>query len=174
MKFKIKKPLQSLVIAHLVFVISPPVLALKSDVNQPVLINSLKQSVDMQHNVSTFTYDVVIQQGTIDIRAAQVVVTHLGDDQGKTYIEAFGDPVTFYQIQDSGKPVKGHAQKLRYDVFPQLLTLTGNAYLEQLDSNVKSDSITYMLQHQQIKAISDKGKHVTTVLVPSQMQEKNG
>lgn len=43
-------------------------------------------------------------------------------------------------MQDSGKPVKGHAQKVRYDVATQLVTLTGNAYLEQLDSNVKGGS----------------------------------
>ncbi|KAH8256823.1 hypothetical protein KR044_005853 [Drosophila immigrans] len=128
----------------------------------------------MQSNVSTFTDNVVIKQGTIDIRADKVVVTRPGGDQNKTYIEAFGNPVTFYQMQDSGKPVKGHAQKVRYDVATQLVTLTGNAYLEQLDSNVKGDRITYLVQQQQMQAFSDKGKRVTTVLVPSQLQDKNG
>ena len=49
-----------------------------------------------------------------------------------------------------------------------------NAYLEQLDSNVKGDRITYLVQQQQMQAFSDKGKRVTTVLVPSQLQDKNG
>ncbi|MVZ10317.1 lipopolysaccharide ABC transporter substrate-binding protein LptA, partial [Enterobacteriaceae bacterium 8376wG6] len=49
----------------------------------------------------------------------------------------------------------------------------GNAYLEQLDSNVKGDRITYLVQQQQMQAFSDKGKRVTTVLVPSQLQDKN-
>ncbi|MNT67542.1 Lipopolysaccharide export system protein LptA precursor [compost metagenome] len=63
---------------------------------------------------------------------------------------------------------------MRYDVASQLVTLTGNAYLEQLDSNVKGDRITYLVQQQQMQAFSDKGKRVTTVLVPSQLQDKNG
>jgi len=150
-----------------------PVLALKSDANQLVAIDSLKQSLDMQKNVTTFTDNVVIKQGTIDICADKVVVTHPDGDQNKTYIEAFGDPVTFYQMQDSGKPVKGNAQKVRYDVATQLVTLTGNAYLEQLDSNVKGDRITYLIQEQQMQAFSDKGKRVTMVVVPSKLQDKN-
>ena len=77
-------------------------------------------------------------------------------------------------MQDSGKAGQGHAQKVRYDVATQLVTLTGNAYLEQLDSNVKGDRITYLVQQQQMQAFSDKGKRVTTVLVPSQLQDKNG
>ena len=174
MKFKHKKPLRSLLIGSLVLAASPPALALKSDANQPVNIDSLNQSLDMQSNVSTFTGNVVIKQGTIEIKADKVVVTRPGGDQNKTYIEAFGKPVTFYQMQDNGKPVKGHSLKVRYDVAPQLVTLTGNAYLEQLDSNVKGERITYLVQQQQMQAYGDKGKRVKTVLVPSQLQDKNG
>jgi lipopolysaccharide export system protein LptA len=39
---------------------------------------------------------------------------------------------------------------------------------------VKGDRITYLVQQQQMQAFSDKGKRVTTVLVPSQLQDKNG
>lgn len=173
MKFRIKKSLRNLLITSVILVTSASSLAIKSDANQPVAINSLKQSLDMQKNVSTFTDNVVIKQGTINIHANKVVVTYPGGDQNKTYIEAFGDPVIFHQMQDSGKPVTGHAQKVRYDVAMQLVTLTGNAYLEQLDSNVKSDRITYLVQQHQMQAFSDKGKHVTTVLVPAQLQDKN-
>jgi lipopolysaccharide export system protein LptA len=165
MKFRTKNQLRNLLLGSLVLAASAPALALKSDSSQPVSIDSLKQSLDMQSNVSTFTDNVVIKQGTIDIRADKVVVTRPGGDQNKTYIEAFGNPVTFYQMQDSGKPVKGHAQKVRYDVATQLVTLTGN---------VKGDRITYLVQQQQMQAFSDKGKRVTTVLVPSQLQDKNG
>ncbi|AHG19768.1 lipopolysaccharide transporter [Chania multitudinisentens RB-25] len=174
MKFRTKKQLRNLLLVSCILATSTPALALKSDSEQPVSINSLKQALDMQSNVSTFTDEVVIKQGTIEIKADKVVVTRPDGDQNKTYIEAFGKPVTFYQMQDNGKPVKGHAQKVRYDVATQLVTLTGNAYLEQLDSNVQGDNITYLVQQQQMQASSDKGKRVTTVLVPSQLQDKNG
>jgi lipopolysaccharide export system protein LptA len=75
-------------------------------------------------------------------------------------------------MQDNGKPIKGHAQQVRYEVDKDLITLTGQAYIEQLDSNVQGDRITYLVQKQQMEAFSDKGKRVTTVLVPSQLQQK--
>ena len=125
--------------------------------------------------IATFEADDTI--GCLILKGSEKAVAAGADIKemvDKTYIEAFGNPVTFYQMQDSGKPVKGHAQKVRYDVASQLVTLTGNAYLEQLDSNVKGDRITYLVQQQQMQAFSDKGKRVTTVLVPSQLQDKNG
>ncbi|MDU7766632.1 MAG: LptA/OstA family protein, partial [Serratia marcescens] len=85
MKFRTKNQLRNLLLGSLVLAASAPALALKSDSSQPVSIDSLKQSLDMQSNVSTFTDNVVIKQGTIDIRADKVVVTRPGGDQNKTY-----------------------------------------------------------------------------------------
>ena len=100
-------------------------------------------------------------QGTIKINADKVVVTRPGGEQGKEIIDGYGNPATFYQMQDNGKPVKGHASHMHYELAKDLVILTGNAYLEQLDSNMK------------MQASSEKGKRVTTVLVPSQLQDKN-
>ena len=80
MKFKTNKPSRNLLIGSLILAASAPAWALKSDSNQPVSIDSLKQSLDMQSNVSTFTDNVVIKQGTIDIKADKVVVTRPGGD----------------------------------------------------------------------------------------------
>lgn len=150
-----------------------PAIALKSDTNKPVIIDSLKQSLDMQSNVSVFSDHVIITQGTINIHAEKVIVTYPGGKKDKAYIEAFGDPVTFYQKLDTGKPIQGHSQKVKYDIANKLLTLTGNAYLEQLNSNVQSNCIVYLVQEQHMQAFSDKGQHVTTVLMPAQLQDKN-
>ena len=159
-------------VASAIFALSLPAMALKSDTQQPMTINSVKQSLDLEKNVTTFTDDVIIKQGSIDIRANKVVVTRPSSDSDKIIVEAFGSPVTFYQLQDDGKPIKGHASKARYEVDKQLVTLTGNAYLEQLDSNIQGDKITYLVPTQQMEAFSDKGKRVTTVLLPAQLQEK--
>lgn len=126
----------------------------------------------MQNDISTFSDHVVIKQGSIDIRADKVVLAYLGGDQRKTYIEAFGNPVTFSQIQEGGKLIKGHAQKIRYDIMTQIINLSGNAYLEQLNSNVTGDHISYLFQKQTMQAFSDIGKHVTTLLVPEHLQDK--
>ncbi len=102
------------------------------------------------------------------------MVTRPAGEKGKETIDGYGNPATFYQMQDNGKPVKGHASKMHYEVASDLVVLTGAAYLEQLDSNIKGDKITYLVKEQKMQAFSEKGKRVTTVLVPSQLQDKNG
>ncbi|AWK14939.1 lipopolysaccharide ABC transporter substrate-binding protein LptA [Candidatus Fukatsuia symbiotica] len=164
--------LASLFSISLLAVNLPPALALTNDNEQPINITSDKQSLDIPNNVSTFTDNVIITQGSIEIKADKVVVTHPSGDQNKTVVEGFADPVTFYQMQDNGKAVSGHGQKLRYELANQLLVLTGNAYLKQLDSDIKADRITYLVDKQQMEAFSDKGKRVTTVLLPAQLQDK--
>lgn len=167
-----KSMITSAVIVGILLVSSAPVFSMKDDTNQPINITSAQQSLDMEGNVVTFTGDVIVKQGTIDIRADKVVVTRT-TEKGHEVVEAFGNPVTFYQMQDSSKPVKGHGSKLRYELANELVVLTGDAYIEQLDSNVKGDRITYKVKQQKMEAFSDKGKHVTTVLVPSQLQKKD-
>lgn len=159
-------------VIFVIFVFSVPAIALKSDMQQPMTINSIKQSIYLKNNITTFTDNVIIKQGSIDIRANTVVVTRLSSDFDTIIIEAFGTPVTFYQLQDNGKPIKGHAIKARYEVDKELLTLMGNVYLEQLGCNITGDKIIYTVSTQTMAAFSDKGKYVTTVLMPSQLQEK--
>lgn len=175
MKFNPNNSWRRAVIASALFSASLPALAVTGDTNQPIHIDSAQQSLDMQGNTVTFTGNVVVKQGTIEVKADKVVVTRPQGAQGQEVIEAFGKPVTFYQMQDNGKPVKGSAQKVRYELSQDKVTLTGNAYLEQLDSNVKGERIIYLVKQQQMEAIGgEKGGRVTTVLVPSQLQEKGG
>ncbi len=164
--------IRNTVIASTLFAVSLPVLALKEDTKKPITIDSARQSLDLTGNIATFTDNVIVKQGSIDIHADKVVVTRPGGNADKTVIEAYGNPATFYQLQDDGKPLNGHASKMRYETDKELVELTGNAYLEQLDSNIKGDKITYLVPTQQMEAFSDKGKHVTTVLLPAQLQEK--
>ncbi|MCC8378407.1 lipopolysaccharide transporter [Xenorhabdus stockiae] len=167
-----KNLIRNTFIASTLVAVSLPALALKDDTQKPITIDSARQSLDLTGNIATFTDNVIVKQGSIDIHADKVVVTRPDGDSKKTVIEAYGNPATFYQLQDDGKPIKGHASKMRYEMNNELITLTGNAYLEQLDSNIKGDKITYLVPTQQMEAFSDKGKHVTTVLLPSQLQEK--
>ncbi|MDU7098343.1 MAG: LptA/OstA family protein [Enterobacter sp.] len=143
MKFKTNKLSLKVIIASAMLAASLPALAVTGDTDQPIHIESDTQSLDMQGNVVTFTGNVVMTQGTIKINADKVVV-----------------------------PVKGRATHMHYELAKDLVILTGNAYLEQLDSNITGDQITYLVKEQKMQASSEKGKRVTTVLVPSQLQDK--
>jgi len=173
MKFKINKLSLNLALASVLLAASVPALAVTGDTDQPIHIESDQQSLDMQGNVVTFTGNVVVTQGTIKINADKVVVTRPGGQEGKEIIDGYGNPATFYQMQDNGKPVQGHAGQLHYELQNDFVVLTGNAFLEQQDSNITGDKITYLVKEQKMQAFSEKGKRVTTVLVPSQLQDKS-
>ncbi|WAT00299.1 lipopolysaccharide ABC transporter substrate-binding protein LptA [Rouxiella chamberiensis] len=172
MKFKTKNNLRNLLITSALLAVSLPALALKDDTTKPMTITSDNQAVDINTNTVTLTGNVILKQGSILVHADRATIVRPNGESGKEVVEGFGNPVTFQQMQDNGKPLKGHAAKVRYEVEKDLVTLTGDAYLEQLDSNVKGDRITYLVQQQQMQAYSDKGSRVTTVLVPSQLQQK--
>ena len=173
MKFRTNKLSLKLALAGSLLAASLPAMALTGDTNQPIHIESDQQSLDMQGNIVTFTGNVVVTQGSIKINADKVVVTRPADQKGKEVIDGYGNPATLYQMQDNGKPVNGRASKMHYELANDFVVLTGNAYLEQLDSNIKGDKITYLVKEQKMQAFSDKGKRVTTVLVPSQLQDKS-
>ncbi len=149
--------------------------ALKGDVNQPINIVSDNQSLDMEKSVVTFTDNVVITQGSIIIKANKVVITRPAEKSGKKEtVEAFGTPVTFHQKLDNGTPVDGKANKVHYDLGSEFLTLTNNAELKQLDSKINGSVITYDVKKQQLKANGNGKSRVTTVLIPSQLQQAKG
>lgn len=149
--------------------------ALKGDVNQPINIVSDNQSLDMEKSVVTFTDNVVITQGSIVIKANKVVITRPAEKSGKKEtVEAFGTPVTFHQQLDNGTPIDGKANKVHYDLGNEFLKLTNNAELKQLDSKINGSVITYDVKKQQLKANGNGKSRVTTVLIPSQLQQAKG
>ena len=144
--------------------------ALKGDTDQPIQIDSGSQSLDMEHNIVTFTDNVVITQGSIKVNAAKVVITRI--EGQKETLDATGSPVTFQQTLDNGKIVNGKGNSVNYDLGSEFLTLIGNAELKQEDSTIKAEKITYDVKKQQLKASSSKNTRVKTILIPTQLQDQ--
>ena len=117
----------------------------------------------------------MITQGSIIVKASKVVITRPEENsKQKDKVEAFGNPVTFHQVMDDGKPVDGKANKVVYDLGTEFLTLTGDAELKQLDSKINGSVITYDVAKQQLKANANSGARVKTVLIPTQLNRANG
>ena len=162
-----------IVLASTLVLMSFSALALKEDTNQPINIVSDNQSLDMNNRVVTFTDNVVITQGSIIVKASKVVITRPDENsKQKDKVEAFGNPVTFHQVMDDGKPVDGKANKVVYDLGTEFLTLSGDAELKQLDSKINGERITYDVKKQQLKANGNGKSRVQTVLIPTQLQQK--
>jgi lipopolysaccharide export system protein LptA len=89
-------------------------------------------------------------------------------------IDGYGNPATFYQMQDNGKPVKGRASKMHYELAKDFVVLTGNAYLEQLDSNITGDKITYLVKEQKCRPSAIKANASPPFWFRRSCRTKNG
>ncbi|MGT3563414.1 lipopolysaccharide ABC transporter substrate-binding protein LptA, partial [Escherichia coli] len=59
------RKIRNTLIISTLFSISVPVMALKDDTQQPIVVNSEKQSLNLEKNITTFTQNVVVKQGSI-------------------------------------------------------------------------------------------------------------
>ncbi|KLV06184.1 ABC transporter substrate-binding protein [Photobacterium aquae] len=155
----------------LCLLLSSPTWALSNDTEQPIYINSDNQELDIQNNIVTFTGNVILRQGSIDIRADKVVVTRPSGQEGKETIDAYGAPATFHQLMDNGKPIDGAAKKMRYETSTEFLKMTDDAILIQEGSEIQGKVISYKIDEQKLVAESGKKKRVTTILQPNQLNQ---
>ncbi|CUR53697.1 Lipopolysaccharide export system protein LptA [Serratia symbiotica] len=167
MKYTIKKILYNLLILNIFLIINIFTLSFKINNNQTLIINSLKQSIDIKHNINIFTKNVIIKKDSIIIYADKVLIIYSNTNQKNFYIKAYGNPVFFSQIKNINKPIKGYAKQIYYNSKTQSITLIGNVFLKQLNNNIKSDRIIYLINKEQIQAFSKKNKHITTTLILS-------
>ena len=161
----------SLVSLSFMLFASANIQAKESDYQQPVVVDSVTQQAELNENKVTFLQDVVITQGSIIIHANKVVV--LRHEKGNDEMIATGNPATFFQILDNGKPVNARAKRLHYKLSEKLVILTEQAELQQEDNKVTSDVIRYDIQKQQMTAeTTSKSSRVKTVFMPEQMSDQ--
>ena len=149
--------------------LSPATYALKSDSTKEIVIQADENTADLESNTTTFTGNVVVTQGSIKLTANKLVgIRH---QVGEEEMIATGNPATFYQMMDDGKPVEAKAKKIRYLKKTNQIILTQSATLSQLDSNYTAETNTYNIGKRQIEG--QKGEQQTrTVFLPAQVDQK--
>ncbi|MCE2596063.1 lipopolysaccharide transport periplasmic protein LptA [Motilimonas cestriensis] len=158
----------NLLLASMVL-LSAPTYALQSDSKQEIVIRANSNTADLDSNTTTFLGNVVVTQGSIKLTANKLVgIRH---KPGEEEMIATGNPATFYQMMDDGKPVEAKAKKIRYLKKNNQIILSQNASLKQLDSNYTAETITYNIDTRQIEG--QKGENQTrTVFLPAQVDSK--
>ncbi len=147
-------------------------LALESDYNQPINVSSVSQHAKMKKNTIVFLEDVLLTQGSIKITGDKLTVIR-GSLPNHEIMIADGKVATFYQTQDDGKPFDAEANSIHYDVAKGKITLTGNAQVKQLDSQINGSKIIYFLETEELIVNTEKGKdgRVNTVFLPAQFEK---
>jgi len=137
------------------------------DTTQKIEINASRQAADLKNKIFSYIDNVVITQGSLIIRADLVQVLTQSKSEEKTYI-AKGKPATFEQTLADGTPLSLQADEIRYEPGNNLVIISGNALLQQEDSEVSGSRITYNIETQYVNAESKTNERTKTIFQPKE------
>ena len=126
--------------------------ALPDDRQQPVKVSADNLEANRSKNLSVYSGNVVISQGSLQIRADRVEVH--GNSKGEiNKVVATGKPAHFQQqVEESTTPVKARATRIEFLVANDALQLTGEAFVDRDGNTLSADRIDYDLNSEQMKA----------------------
>ncbi|GLS83400.1 lipopolysaccharide transport periplasmic protein LptA [Paraferrimonas haliotis] len=158
------------VVFAVAFGLSIPALATSADYLQEVKIRSNTQSADINKSLIIFDGDVVVKQGSMEIKANRLTAQTNEDKTAKVLI-ATGQPATYTQMMENGLPANASANEIRYDIASNTLVMEGEATLEQTGNKVTGHQIRYNMETQRIIAEGSENsdERVITILQPQQL-----
>lgn len=146
-------------------------IALESDYKQPINISSQEQIADLNSNLAKFIGNVIITQGSIEIKADNVTIKR--NNKGKLdSVIANGNPVSFKQTLDDGKKISSRSSKLEYITAKNVIVISGKALIQQGESKLSGDRIEYNLNTRTMKANTSavQGGRVSSTFIPSEVK----
>lgn len=148
--------------------------ALESDRRQPIAIEADQGSLDQKNQVTTFSGNVIIRQGTLNIRAQNVRVSQ--DNQGNQTMLATGSPVKFSQELENKGTVYGEGNKVEYASATNVVKLIGKAKVERGGDRAEGEAISYNTRTEVYTVLggnavgNQSGRRVTVVIQPTNTQ----
>jgi len=121
--------------------VSSLAVALDSDKNAPIAIDSDSTSIDFRTGKRVLTGNVEVSQGTLNIKADKIVLTYKGNELDT--VTATGKPVKFKQLPEGSKEmVYGESITLKLEQAKNLITLKKKAKITQ-GANVITGKVIY-------------------------------
>lgn len=137
-----------------------------SDFTQAVNVTSNQFGGSIEDKKLVYIGNVLVTQGSLTIKADKLEVDRSAGE-GKEVFIATGKPAEYSQMLEGDKPIKAMANEIRYDFASRILTLTGDAEINQSGSLVRSAVIQYDLAKQQLNASSgNENERVSTIFTP--------
>lgn len=114
----------------------------RADRNAAMHLEADQVVMDDLRQVSTFTGNVKLSQGTLLIRGDKVIVS---SDKGDIkHATVYGDTAEFRQKRDGvDEYVEGYGERIDYDMGTQILDFSGKARLKRNRDEVSGDHISY-------------------------------
>lgn len=111
----------NILLASLMLMISMNAFAKIGDLQQEVKIKAVSQTADIKNNQIIFFGPVEVVQGSIKIHADQLRAFSVEGENSKVLL-ATGNPATYSQILDDGRPASASAKEIRYEMATRTLT----------------------------------------------------
>jgi lipopolysaccharide export system protein LptA len=144
--------------------------ALPDDQRQPIQIEADAVEIDDGRQMSIYSGNVQVRQGSMRLWADRVTISHKQSRQ-PSRIVAVGSPARYRQlIERGGAEVKARAERMEYNADSEELLLVGDAHLSQGQDSFASDRILYDRSRAVVKGgASAQGKERVRITIdPSQ------
>ncbi|MCU7934601.1 MAG: lipopolysaccharide transport periplasmic protein LptA [Candidatus Thiodiazotropha sp. (ex Dulcina madagascariensis)] len=155
----------SLIVSSLMLCLSPQVLALGGDSDQPMQLEADSLSIDEATGVILYEGNVEISQGSLKLWADRLWIHRR---QGKTEkIVCEGEPSRFRRpAEGDAEEIRGEARRMELYAERDEIVLIDEAVLEQGGSRFKSDRIIYNRTNATVRAgASAEGKQRIQVVI---------
>jgi lipopolysaccharide export system protein LptA len=136
----------------------------KADRDKPINIEADKMTLDDGRKESVFEGNVVLTQGTMQMKGDRVIVRQ--DGEGFQYGTAYGKPASFRQKRDGvDEYIDGFAERLEFDGRRDLLQMFNSSRLVKGTDEVRGDYISYNAKTELFQVIGG-GKPAATPANP--------
>lgn len=117
-------------------------LAESADRDKPIDLEADSVKVDDAKQISTYSGNVILTQGTLIIRADKLIVRE--DSAGFQHSTSLGNPTTFKQKREGkNEYMEGSAQRIEYDGRMDKVQLYTKAWVKRGEDIVHGDYISY-------------------------------
>ncbi len=143
---------------------SPIALGKSSDRNQPMDVQADSTNALMEDNSdSTLNGNVVITQGTLEIKSDRAIIHRRNGDIDKVTLT--GSPVVMKQVNDNGEPMDAQASTIVYTLSSDLILLSGSVIINQPRGSMRGENVKYDLKTGRLDGGGD-GNRVSMRIMP--------
>ncbi len=141
-KHKLTAHLTGLVLSSMLFSFSGYTFAESADRDKPIDLEADSVKVDDAKQISTYSGNVILTQGTLVIHADKLIVRE--DKEGFQHSTSLGNPTTFKQKREGKNEfMEGSAQRIEYDGRMDKVQLYTKAWVKRGEDIVHGDYISY-------------------------------
>ena len=142
-----------------------PLLAAEADRKRPIYLEADRVEIDDESGISTYSGDVRIVQGSMELNASKVVL-YLEKRETTRYV-ATGTPARFKERpEDADDDLVATAPTIEYRVRVDELHLLGGGEVSQGPNTFTGETIVYLVNQNQIRATGGSGSRVTMTIEP--------